>query len=164
MAEVTETEEQKKLKYVPIYRSLYETIKEADMNDIEFRRAIITLLEYGFDNKEMDPNDERWEHNKETDRFFMSMYKANVPFIEKTRTAIERGSKGGRGNKKDHAKTMLKAETEKESETETERETENEREKEQSLSMSPPQKGGSISEEKLAELDAFIEKCNGEQR
>lgn len=118
------------MKFVPIYRSMYETIMDENLSPEEFKRAIYPYLRYGFEGIPLD-------EKEEPDRFFRSIYKQNVPFIDKYRADIENGKKGGRPSKKP-PKTPVKPDKEKESETETDKETENDI----TSSVSPPLSGG----------------------
>lgn len=134
------------IKYVQIYRSLYNTIVKANLSDADFRRVIMPLLEYGFEGIEPDPKG---------DMFLMAVYEANKPFIDKAEEDLTNGKKGGRPRK-----TPQKPDKEKESETETDKETDNDI----PSSVSPPQTGGSTSGDDWQSVDEKIARICNEER
>lgn len=131
-----------RVKYFQLYQSLYKVIR--DLPPEEFKRALMPLLEYAFDDV---------EHEKDPDRFFEAIFTQNVVFIEKLIENTENGKKGGApaGNKNAHGSGAPKGnknaqghgrpkknkqpdkETETDPDTEKEKETETETEKEKEI-------------------------------
>lgn len=138
-----------RVKYFQLYQSLYLVIK--DLSPEEFKRALMPLLTYAFDDV---------DHEKDSDRFFESIFTQNVVFIEKLKENTENGKRGGapagnqnakgngapKGNQNanGHGRPKKNKQPEKEKETETypdkekdtETETEKEKEKEHAASVS----------------------------